>query len=124
MKTPNLLNCSGNLVLSVANDSSVVPYVTGGVGGLTVFEKASLGINETETFLTGNVGGASSSSTAAWASAATIVSSRFEPGTMQAVDSEHRVSLGRRRATATAYTGAFSSTFRADTHRDLSEVAQ
>jgi hypothetical protein len=57
VKTPNLLNYSGNLVLSVANDSSVVPYVTGGVGALTVFEKASLGINETETFLTGNVGG-------------------------------------------------------------------
>ena len=37
--------------------SSVVPYVTGGVGGLSMFEKASLGINGTETFLTGNVGG-------------------------------------------------------------------
>ncbi len=57
VKTPNLLNYSGNLVLSVANRNSVVPYVTGGVGGLTVFDKASLGINETETFLTGNVGG-------------------------------------------------------------------
>src|SRR6185295_9483251 len=56
-KPPNLLNYSGNLVLSVANRSSVVPYVTGGVGGLTIFDKASLGINETETFLTGNVGG-------------------------------------------------------------------
>ena len=39
------------------NQSSVVPYVTGGVGGLSLFEKASLGINQTETFLTGNVGG-------------------------------------------------------------------
>jgi opacity protein-like surface antigen len=57
VKPPNLLNYSGNLVLSVANRSSVVPYVTGGVGGLTVLDKASLGINETETFLTGNVGG-------------------------------------------------------------------
>ena len=36
---------------------SVVPYVTGGVGGLSLFERASLGINDTETFLTGNVGG-------------------------------------------------------------------
>ena len=34
-----------------------MPYVTGGVGGLSLFEKASLGINGTETFLTGNVGG-------------------------------------------------------------------
>jgi hypothetical protein len=57
LKSPNLLNYSGNLVLSAANRSSVVPYVTGGVGGLTLFDKASLGINDTETFLTGNVGG-------------------------------------------------------------------
>ncbi len=57
LKTPNLLNYSGNLVLSAANRSSVVPYVTGGVGGLSVFDTASLGINTTETFLTGNVGG-------------------------------------------------------------------
>ena len=57
LKTPNLLNYSGNVVLSVANHSAVVPYATGGVGGLTMFEKASLGINDTQTFLTGNVGG-------------------------------------------------------------------
>ena len=57
VKTPNLLNYSGNLVVSAANRSSVVPYVTGGVGGLSLFDKASLGINDTETFLTGNVGG-------------------------------------------------------------------
>ena len=57
LKPPNLLNYSGNLVLSAANGSSVVPYVTGGIGGLTMFDKADLGINETETFLTGNVGG-------------------------------------------------------------------
>lgn len=57
LKTPNLLNYSGNVVLSVANHSAVVPYATGGVGGLTMFEKPSLGINDTQTFLTGNVGG-------------------------------------------------------------------
>jgi hypothetical protein len=57
LKTPNLLNYSGNLVLSAANHSSVVPYVTGGVGGLSLFETRSLGINGAETFLTGNVGG-------------------------------------------------------------------
>ena len=38
-KTPNLLNFSGNVVVSAANHSSIVPYVTGGVGGLTLFEK-------------------------------------------------------------------------------------
>lgn len=57
LKSPNLLNYSGNVVLSAPNQSSVVPYVTGGVGGLSVFERAGLGINDTETFLTGNVGG-------------------------------------------------------------------
>src|SRR6476660_7568227 len=57
VKTPDILNYSGNVVVSAANRSSVVPYVTGGIGGLSLFEKAGLGINNTETFLTGNVGG-------------------------------------------------------------------
>jgi hypothetical protein len=57
LKTPNLLNYSGNLVLYAPNKSSVVPYVTGGIGGLSAFERPSLGIIGTETFLTGNVGG-------------------------------------------------------------------
>ena len=56
-KTPHILNYSGNVVVSVPNRSSVVPYVTGGIGGLSLFERASLGIRDTETFLTGNVGG-------------------------------------------------------------------
>lgn len=56
-KTPNIINYSGNVVLSAPNRTSVVPYVTGGVGGLSLLEKASLGIDGTETFLTGNVGG-------------------------------------------------------------------
>jgi Outer membrane protein beta-barrel domain len=56
-KSPNSLNYSGNVVLSAANRSSVVPYVTGGVGGLSLFEKSNLGINGTETFFTSNVGG-------------------------------------------------------------------
>jgi hypothetical protein len=56
-KTPNLLNYSANLVVSAPTHTSVVPYVTGGVGGLTMFERASLGVTSSETFLTGNVGG-------------------------------------------------------------------
>ena len=36
---------------------SVVPYVTGGVGGLTLFDRRALVIDDAETFLTGNVGG-------------------------------------------------------------------
>ena len=57
LKTPDLLNYSGNLVISAPNRSSVVPYVTGGVGGLSVFEKQTLGITGTQTFFTSNVGG-------------------------------------------------------------------
>jgi hypothetical protein len=57
VKTPNLLNYSGNVVVSAANRSSIVPYVTGGIGGLTLFDKATLGVTNTDTFLTGNVGG-------------------------------------------------------------------
>jgi hypothetical protein len=57
LKTPNMLNYSGNIVLSAANRSRVVPYVTGGVGGLSLLETSGLGIDQTETFLTGNVGG-------------------------------------------------------------------
>jgi hypothetical protein len=55
--TPHLLTYSGNVVVSAANHSHVVPYVTGGIGGLSLFEKPELGITGTESFLTGNVGG-------------------------------------------------------------------
>ena len=57
VKTPHMLNYSGNLIVQAPTAHSIVPYVTGGVGGLSLFERAGLGINDTETFLTGNVGG-------------------------------------------------------------------
>jgi len=57
LKTPHFLNYSGNLVLSAANRSSVVPYATAGIGGLSIFERADLGVNDATTFLTSNVGG-------------------------------------------------------------------
>jgi hypothetical protein len=56
-RTPHMLNYSGNVVVSIPNQSSVVPYVTGGIGGLSLFERVPLGVNDTETFLTGNFGG-------------------------------------------------------------------
>ena len=56
-KTPNFLNYSGNIVVSAANRSAYVPYATGGIGGLTLFDQTTLGINNNKTFLTGNVGG-------------------------------------------------------------------
>jgi opacity protein-like surface antigen len=43
--------------VAVPTHSSVVPYVTGGVGGLTLLKAAGLGINEMTTFLTGSAGG-------------------------------------------------------------------
>ena len=57
LKTPNTLTYNGNVVLNVATGHSVVPFVTGGVGGLTMFERTELSINDTQTLLTGNVGG-------------------------------------------------------------------
>ena len=57
LRTPNFVNYSGNLVVSAPNRTSVVPYVTGGLGGLSLLEKPSLGINGRETFFTSNVGG-------------------------------------------------------------------
>jgi hypothetical protein len=56
-RTPNTMNYSGNVVVSAGGRSSFVPYVAGGVGGLTMFDKAAVGVNDNVTFLTGNVGG-------------------------------------------------------------------
>ena len=56
VRTPHLLNYTGNLVVSIPNGSAVTPYVTGGVGGLSLFQKEDLGIGTTDTFLTGNAG--------------------------------------------------------------------
>jgi hypothetical protein len=57
VRTPHMFNYSGNVVVSMPAGSGLVPYVTGGVGGMSVLETADLGINSMETFLTGNVGG-------------------------------------------------------------------
>jgi Outer membrane protein beta-barrel domain len=57
VKTPHFMNYSGNVVFHAANHSSVVPYATAGIGGLSLFERADLGVNDTSTFFTSNVGG-------------------------------------------------------------------
>ena len=57
VRTPDMLTYSGNVVVSMVRGGSVVPYVTGGIGGLSLFERASLGVNDTETLFTSNVGG-------------------------------------------------------------------
>ena len=56
-RSPHLLNYTGNLVLSAPTGTSFVPYVTGGVGGLTLFGRRPLTLDENETFFTSNVGG-------------------------------------------------------------------
>jgi hypothetical protein len=56
-RSPNSVNYSGNLVLSAPNRTAVLPYVTGGVGGMTLFDRTGLTSHDAETFLTGNVGG-------------------------------------------------------------------
>ena len=57
VKAPNMLSYNANIVISASARNSVVPYATGGVGGLTMFERPALGVTADETFLTGNVGG-------------------------------------------------------------------
>jgi hypothetical protein len=57
IKTPNMANYSGNLVLSVPTGMAVVPYVSGGVGGVTLFETATLGMSDMKTLFSSNVGG-------------------------------------------------------------------
>lgn len=58
VKPPNTLAYNGNaIVYPTGNDHSFVPYATGGIGGLTQFDRRQLGVNDTTTFLTGNVGG-------------------------------------------------------------------
>jgi hypothetical protein len=57
VRTPDILTYSGNVVLSLPSRSSVVPYVTGGAGGLSLFSREALGVNETESRFAGNVGG-------------------------------------------------------------------
>jgi hypothetical protein len=57
LKTPDTLGYTGNVVLSAPARHATVPYVAGGVGGLTMFQNTGLGIGSNTTFLTGNVGG-------------------------------------------------------------------
>ena len=60
-KTPNMLAYSGNLVVNpIGNDRLVVPYVVGGLGGLTLLSDSAvrnLGVIANETYLSGNIGG-------------------------------------------------------------------
>jgi hypothetical protein len=60
-KSPHMLAYNGNLVVHpMGKNHAWVPYMTGGIGGLTVLKRnelADLGLTHNETFLTGNAGG-------------------------------------------------------------------
>lgn len=57
VRTPDTLSYSGNVVVALPTGSSIVPYATAGVGGLSLFSRKELGIDQTETLFTSNVGG-------------------------------------------------------------------
>jgi hypothetical protein len=56
-KAPNFLNYNVNAIVSPARFGPSVVYGAVGIGGLTMFERAGLGVNNDTTFLAGNVGG-------------------------------------------------------------------
>jgi hypothetical protein len=57
-RPPNTLTYTGNVLYYPAtNERQLVPYVTGGLGALTAFERQAVGVSDTETFFTGNFGG-------------------------------------------------------------------
>jgi hypothetical protein len=57
LESPDLLHLAGNLVLYAPAGAAVVPFVTAGIGGLTVSDRDELFIPETKAYLAGNVGG-------------------------------------------------------------------
>ena len=57
LQSPNLLHHTGNLVVYAPTGAPLVPFITAGLGGVTIFDRATLFIPETRTFLAGNVGG-------------------------------------------------------------------
>jgi opacity protein-like surface antigen len=58
VKPPHMVSYSGNVIAHLGGrDRRVVPYVTGGIGGLTVLDRLEVGVPDNTTLLTGNVGG-------------------------------------------------------------------
>jgi Outer membrane protein beta-barrel domain len=57
VKAPNFLNYNVNGIVTAVRLGPSAIYGAGGVGGLTMFERAGLGVSDDKTFLVGNVGG-------------------------------------------------------------------
>jgi opacity protein-like surface antigen len=56
LKSPSLVTYSANVVVTAPSDGSLAPYLTIGAGGLTLLHSSALGVSDSRTFLTGNVG--------------------------------------------------------------------
>jgi hypothetical protein len=56
-KAPNFLNYNVSAVVTPVRFGPGAIYAAGGVGGLTMFERAGIGVPDDNTFLVGNVGG-------------------------------------------------------------------
>ena len=54
--SPSLVTYSGNVVVTAPSNGALAPYLTIGTGGLTLLRASTLGIADTKTFFTGNVG--------------------------------------------------------------------
>jgi Outer membrane protein beta-barrel domain len=50
LKTPNTLTYNGNVVVNATTGHAIVPFVTGGVGDLAMFERAELGTTTRRRF--------------------------------------------------------------------------
>jgi hypothetical protein len=57
IKAPNFLNYNANAIVTAMRFGPAAIYAAGGVGGLTMFERADVGVAQDKTFLVGNVGG-------------------------------------------------------------------
>ena len=56
-KAPNFLNYNVNAIVTAVRFGPSALYAAGGIGGLTMFERAGLGVADDHTFFVGNVGG-------------------------------------------------------------------
>jgi hypothetical protein len=56
-KAPNMLGYNGDLIVTPFRKTAFQPYAAAGIGGLTMFERPGVGVDDDQTFFTGNVGG-------------------------------------------------------------------
>lgn len=53
LEAPHVLQYAGNVIVYAPTATSVTPYVTGGAGALTFFERPELGLYDTTSFVAG-----------------------------------------------------------------------